>query len=785
MKQFLPIFLILLGLGVSAQTTTLSGYIRDAANGEEMIGANVYFPEIKKGTATNAYGFYSISIPPGEYQVQFLFIGYETKEQTIDLRSDVRLDVELGSDNVELQEVVLTDSRAVENVKSVEMSVTDLSIQEVKKIPALLGEADVIRTLQLMPGVTTVGEGATGFNVRGGNIDQNLILLDEAPVYNSSHLFGFFSVFNSDAVKDAKLYKGGIPADYGGRLSSVLDVRQKDGNSKRFAGTGGLGILSSRLTLEGPIQKDVSSFMVAGRRSYADLFLVLSPNEDLRNNTAYFYDLNAKLNYRLGEKDRLFASAYFGRDVFGFGDLFKFAWGNQTFSLRWNHLFSEKLFANFTGLISDYRYNLGIPEGAQAFDWDSRILNYNAKADFNYYINPENTLTFGASFLTYKFEPGVITPASDENLFNEFTIQNQYAIEPAAFISHEMKVGERWTFLYGIRYSAFVRQGPEDVRIYEDGQPLTPETIIDTVQYSSGETIASFDGFEPRFSVNYLINDEASIKASYNRTRQYIHLVSNTTAATPVDIWTPAGPYVDPATADQIALGYFQNFSNNAYEASVEVYYKSMRDLLDYKNGAELVLNPVLETELISGEGRAYGLEFFVRKRTGRLTGWVSYTLSRSEVQVVGDSPEETINNGDWYPSNWDKTHDISVVTTYALGDKWDLSATFAFQTGRPITYPDGRFTQDGIVIPIYNNRNGARIPAYHRLDLSANYTPKPNKTKGWQSSWSFGVYNAYARRNAYSIFFRPQEENPTQTEAVRLSIFGSIIPFLTYNFTF
>lgn len=785
MKQFLALLLVMIGLGVTAQTTTLSGYIRDAANGEEMIGANVYFPELQKGVTTNAYGFYSISVPPGQYKVQYLFIGYATLEMDIDLRSDLRRDVELSTDNVELQEVVLTDERAIENVRSVEMSVTDLSIQEVKKIPALLGEADVIRTLQLMPGVTTVGEGATGFNVRGGNIDQNLILLDEAPVYNSSHLFGFFSVFNSDAVKDAKLYKGGIPADYGGRLSSVLDVRQKEGNSKRFAGTGGLGILSSRLTLEGPIQKDVSSFMVAGRRSYADLFLALSPDEDLRNNTAYFYDLNAKLNYRLGEKDRLFASAYFGRDVFGFGDLFKFAWGNQTFTLRWNHLFSEKLFANFTGLISDYRYNLGIPEGAQAFDWDSRILNYNGKAEFNYYINPENTLTFGASYLTYKFEPGVITPASDENLFNEFTIQNQYAIEPAAFISHELKVGARWTLQYGLRYSGFVRQGPEGVRLYEEGQPLSPETIIDTVSYSDGETIGSFDGWEPRISVNYLINDEISIKTSYNRTRQYIHLVSNTTAATPVDIWTPAGPYVDPATADQFALGYFQNFGNNAYEASVEVYYKSMRDLLDYKNGAELVLNPVLETELISGEGRAYGLEFFVRKRRGRLTGWISYTLSRSEVQVIGDSPEETINNGDWYPSNWDKTHDISVVTTYAINDRWDVSATFAFQTGRPITYPDGRFEQDGTIIPVYSNRNGARIPNYHRLDLSANYTPQPNKKKGWQSSWSFGVYNAYARRNAYSIFFRPQEDNPTQTEAVRLSIFGTIIPFLTYNFSF
>ena len=781
---FLSIFLLAAAL-LLAQNTTLSGYVRDADNGEELIGANIYFPSLQKGAVTNEYGYYSISVPQNAYEVKFLFIGYAVFEKEIDLRSDVRLDVELRPESVELMEVVLTDDRSVENVQSIEMSVTDLSIKEVKKIPALLGEADIIRTLQLMPGVSTVGEGATGFNVRGGNIDQNLILLDEAPVYNSSHLFGFFSVFNSDAVKDAKLYKGGIPAQYGGRLSSVLDVRQKEGNSKRFAGTGGLGLLSSRLTLEGPIQKDKSSFMVAGRRSYADLFLALSPDEDIRNNTAYFYDLNAKVNYRFSDKDRVFASAYFGRDVFGFGDLFRFAWGNQTFSLRWNHLFSDRLFSNFTFLISDYRYQLGIPEGAQAFDWDSRIFNINGKADFTYYLNPDNTITFGASLLTYRFEPGVVSPASDENIFNEFTIPNQYALEPAAFISHETKIGNRLKLQYGARFSSFFRQGEEDIRIYEDGKPRDIDNIIDTVSYGKGETISSFFGFEPRLAVNYLLSDEASFKASYNRTRQYIHLVSNTTAATPVDIWTPAGPHVDPATADQFALGYFQNFNNNLFEASVEVYYKSMRDLLDYKNGAQLVLNPVLETELLSGDGRAYGLELFVRKRSGRLTGWISYTLSRSEVIVAGNSPEETINNGDWYSSNWDKTHDVSVVATYSLNKKWDVSTIFAFQTGRPITYPDGRFVQDGIIIPVYNNRNGARIPSYHRLDFSANYTPNPDKTKGWQSSWSFGIYNVYGRRNAYSIFFRQQEENPTQTEAVRLSIFGSLVPFVTYNFTF
>ncbi len=785
MKSFLTLTLLFFLLGTKAQTYTLSGYIRDAGDGEEMIGASVYFPDLQKGTVTNSYGFYSISVPPGTYRTLFLFLGYVSKEETIDLRSDVRFNAELEPGSLELQEVVLTDKGAAENVQSVEMSVINISIKDVKKIPALLGEVDIINALKLMPGVSTVGEGAMGFNIRGGNIDQNLILLDEAPVYNSSHLLGAFSIFNSDAVKDAKLYKGGIPAEYGGRLSSVLDARQREGNSKRFAGTGGLGILSSRLTLQGPIQKDISSFMIAGRRSYADLFLALSPDEDVRSNTAYFYDLNAKVNYRLGEKDRLFASSYFGRDVFRFGDLFRFSWGNQTFSLRWNHLFSEKLFANFTVLMSDYRYNLGIPEGAQAFHWKSRILNYKGKAEFNHYINPENTLVFGASYLTYKFEPGVITPVSDGNFFNEFIIPNQYAIEPAAFVSHELHLNARWKFQYGLRYSTFFRQGPEDIRIYAKGRSRELKNIIDTVSYAKGEKIISFDGWEPRFSLNYLINDKASVKASYNRTRQYIHLVSNTTAATPVDIWTPAGPYVDPATADLLVLGYFYNFGNNDYEASVEVYYKSMRNLLDYKNGAVLILNPVLETELLSGDGRAYGMEFFVRKQTGRLTGWVSYTLSRSEIQVSGPLPEETINNGNWYPNNWDKTHDVSIVTSYSISDRWEVSATFALQTGRPITYPDGRSVQDGIAIPVYNNRNGARIPLYHRLDLSARFTPNPDKSKGWQSSWSFGLYNAYARRNAYSIFFRQKEGNPTQTEAVRLSIFGTIIPFVTYNFTF
>ena len=769
-----------------AQQVTLSGYLKDAKTGEGLIGATIYVEELKSGTSSNVYGYYSLSVKPGTYNLKINYLGYKQSTVEIELTSNTTRDFELTPEGMNLEAVDVTAERADKNVTSVEMSVEKMDSKTIKEIPQFMGEADVIRSVQLLPGVSSVGEGATGFNVRGGNIDQNLVLLDEATVFNSSHLFGFFSVFNADAVKDLKLYKGGIPAKYGGRLSSVLDVRQKEGNKKNFSMSGGLGLISSRLLAEGPIIQDKMSFMVAGRRTYGDLFAPIF-NSDLQGDKLYFYDINAKVNYTLDPNNRLFLSAYSGRDRFSFGDDFQAGWGNTTTTLRWNHLFGPKLFSNVSLIYSDYDYSLSIPEGVQSFEWISRIRNYNVKADMSYFPNVNHTLEFGVNGIYHRFFPGTAKGLTDNSIFNRIEVQTENAYELAGYVSHEWKATDWFTMKYGVRYSHFMNVGERDVFIYENGNPVSQEAITDTVSYGSGEVIDEFGGFEPRFSANIKVGPSSSIKTSYNLTRQYLHLVSNTTAATPLDIWMPAGKYIEPARAHQVALGYFRNFSENVYEASVEAYYKKYFNLLDYKNGAELLLNESLETELLSGDGRAYGLEFQVKKNKGRFTGWISYTLARTELQVPG------VNNGEYYPSNYDKTHDVTLVTTYRLNEKWLFSGIFSYMTGRPYTYPDSRYVVDGRVIPNYSNRNGARIPDYHRLDLSATYTPKKKKDKvlffinrpeSWESSWTFSLYNVYARRNAYSIYFR-QDEGSLNTEAYQLSIFGSIIPAVTYNFNF
>lgn len=763
------------------QKVSLSGYVTDAANGEALIQATVVVVEAGTGTYTNDYGFYSLSLAPGSYTLKFSYLGFQTQTLTVELTESMTLDLELASKELTVGEVVISAEAEDQHVKQVEMSTTKLDIREVRRMPQLLGEVDIIRSIQLLPGVSTVGEGATGFNVRGGNVDQNLILLDESPVYNSSHLLGFFSVFNADAIKDIKLYKGGIPANYGGRLSSVLDVKQKEGNNKQFAGTGGIGLISSRMTLEGPIAKEKASFMVAGRRSYMDLFLKLSPDEELRSNVLYFYDLNAKVNYEINDKNKIFLSGYFGDDVFRFEDEFKMQWGNQTGTIRWNHLFGDRLFSNFTAVYSNYRYRLGIPESegnSDPFDWTSHIINYNLKADFGFYASPNFTLDFGASAIVYRFKPGTIDFLGDTTNFSDFDIEHEHALESGIYVSAEQKIGKRLTLQYGLRYANFQNIGAGVVYQYQEGVPMRETSIIDTLQYGDLEVIETFDGWEPRFSFNFLLDDKSAIKGSYNRINQFIHLVSNTTSATPLDIWKPSGPHVKPAVVDQFALGYFRNFYDNAYETSVEVFYKDFANLLDFKDGAELLFNETIETELLSGDGRAYGLELMIRKQKGDWTGWLGYTLSRTERKVPG------INDGAYYPSNYDKLHDLSLVVSYQLNPRWNLSANFAYMTGRPVTYPDARYVYDGITIPSYGNRNGSRTPAYHRLDLGANWDlSKPEKKL--QQSLSFGLYNAYGRRNAYSVFFRPNEDDPMVTEAVRLSIFAAPLPYITWNFTF
>lgn len=772
----------------NANKQTISGFIRDDASGEDLIGATVQIKGTATGTITNVYGFYSLTLPADTYTIVVSYIGYTSITDEIDLNQSIKKDYRLKSGDTQLEAVVVTGEREDQNVTDVQMSVEKLTMNTVKQIPQLLGEADVIKSIQLRPGVTSVGEGASGFNVRGGNIDQNLILLDEAPVYNSSHLFGFFSVFNADAIKDVTLYKGGIPANYGGRLSSVMDVRQRDGNDKKFSGKGGIGVLFSRLTLEGPIVKDKVSFLVSGRRSYADVFLKLT--DDFKDNQAYFYDLNAKVSWKINDKNRVFVSGYFGNDVFGFGDQFKMNWGNATGSARWNHIVNDKLFANLTFVYSNYNYSLGVPSGPQSFDWKSSIINTETKADFTYYLNTKMTVDFGAVFQYYAFYPGEIQPTSSESFFIPLIVQKETAVLPSGYVSVKHNVSKKLKLNYGLRYTHYFNIGPYNLNMYKYGVPTVADDIVEVKQYEQGEVVAEYGGLEPRIGVNYALSEKNSFKASYQRTKQYMHLVSNTTSATPIDIWKPAGYYVKPATADQYALGYFRNLKNNMYEFSSEVYYKSMRDLLDYRNGAELLLNDNLETELLSGKGTSYGLELMINKKKGNLTGWIAYTLSRTTMEVdgfvAGDyyGAANGINNGNPYPSNWDKTHDLTVVAMYPLSDKWKISGNFIFMTGRPATYPNGRYMWDGKYLPDYSTRNASRVPTTHRLDFSATYTPYRHG-KNWKNSWSFGVYNLYGQKNPYSIFFAQDADNPFQTKAQQLSIVGIPVPFITYNFKF
>lgn len=788
--QYLLLISLFIGLASPAwsQKYTISGQLTNANTGEDLIGATVYVEELESGSVSNLYGFYSITLERGTYHLKYSYVGYESISKVINLDSDQRINIQLSTKGEVLQEVQITAEAENENIREVQMSVEKIDIKTVQKLPQLLGETDIIRTIQLRPGVTSVGEGANGFNVRGGNIDQNLILLDEGHVYSSSHLFGFFSVFNPDAVKDMQLYKGGIPARYGGRLSSVMDVRQRDGNSKSFHGQGGLGALSSRLTLEGPIIKDKMSFLVSGRRSYADLFLLLT--EDFKETQAFFYDLNAKVNYKISPTDRVFASGYFGRDVFNFGDAFKTDWGNTTGTIRWNHLFSDALFANFTAIYSDYGYGLGIPTGANAFNWSARIQTSRGQGDFTYYLNPKNTLEFGFSGTYYTIDPGTAKGVGETSFFNELVVPRENAWLFEAYLSNDQKIGDRLTLRYGLRYAYFANVGETKLNIYRDGVPTVAEDIIAVEEIGKGELVEDYGGLEPRLALNFAQSDSLSYKLSYMRTRQFIHLVSNTTTATPVDVWKLAGRYVAPAYADQIALGWFKNFKSHTYTIGIEAYYKWMYNLLDYRNGAELLLNDNVETEFLSGTGVSRGLEVTLEKKKGKLTGWIGYTLSRTEATVPGFTTDNYtqdangINFGEAYPTNWDKTHDLSVVATYSLSQRIDLGAAFIYMTGRPASFPEGRFSFDNIVAPIYRYRNSFRIPPTHRLDLSVTLNPK-EKEGNFESSWSFGVYNLYGRNNPYSIYFQPSFDAPTMTEAHQLSIIGIPVPYATWNFKF
>jgi hypothetical protein len=782
--KFLSLFLFLAISLFAQEKFTLSGYIKDLKNGESLIGATVAKKGSNIGASANEYGFFSLTLPKGEHIIAVSIIGYQTYTFTINLDKNIKQNFELSEEGKQLEEVVITGEAEDKNIKSTEMGVAKLDIKQINKIPALLGEVDIIRAIQLLPGVTTMGEGATGFNVRGGNIDQNLILLDEAPVYNSSHLFGFFSVFNPDAVKDVKLIKGGIPSQYGGRVSSILDIRMKEGNSKKFTVNGGIGSIFSRLSIEGPIIKDKMSFIIAGRRSYIDALVkpFVASTSAIKKSDFYFYDLTAKINYRINDKNTVFASGYFGRDVFG-ATAFKFNWGNTTASLRWNHIFSDKLFMNITAFNSNYNYFLGFKQESnnQSFEWKSNIVNYSIKPDFTYFLNNKNTIRFGAQALFYDFLPYNATGQFAEGQSVTFKADKRYGVEYSVYVGNEHKILPRLTFEYGIRFSMYNYLGKGKAYYYKDTLPNEPLPFVKTKNFAGGEVIKAYVNPEPRFSANYVINQKSSIKASYNRMAQYLQLISNTAASTPLDVYTIASNNLKPLLADQGSIGYFRNFKENTYEASVELYYKYMQNQLDYIDNADLFINDQVEGQLLQGLGRAYGSEFYFKKNKGKLKGWVSYTLSKTERLVRG------ISNDNWFFSRYDRTHCLNTSLNYDVTKKWNLSANFVFLSGTPASFPNSKVQIQNFNIP-YNTdniRNNYRITSYNRLDIGATYSFGKIKNGEYNQNLVISVYNLYNRRNAFSIYFRNNPDNKLQTEAVRFSVIGSFVPAITYNFKF
>jgi hypothetical protein len=783
----LLIFLVLAFFGkynevFSQSKHTISGKITDKINGEGLIGVTVFLKELKTGTQTNLYGFYSVSVPTGTYTLLVSSLGYKSVEKRIDFSKDQTLNIELEEADNNLEELVVRSERDDQNVRNIEMSVNKVEMKTIKKMPALLGEVDVIRSIQFLPGVSSVGEGASGFNVRGGAIDQNLVLLDEAPVYNSSHLFGFFSVFNPDVVKDVKLIKGGIPANYGGRVSSILDVRMKEGNSKKPEFSGGIGTIFSRFSYERPYLKEKGSFVVALRRSYIDVLAKPFLKNDLKDSRFYFYDFTAKTNFRINEKNTLYASGYFGRDVFGAD--FGFNWGNATTTLRWNHVFSKKLFLNTTAFYSNYDYALDSDlknENKQdSFEWNSDIINYSLKPDFNFYLNSKNTVSFGGQMIYYTFNPGKAT-ATSGGISRVIGLDKKFGLESALYISNEQKVNEKISLNYGLRYSHFLRLGPGEEYFLKPDSTNNRRDVTGRVEFSRNEQMSSYGYLEPRFALNIGLGEASSLKLSYNRLAQYIHLLSNTTATSPLDVWTPSSNIIKPQISDQIALGYFQNFGNNIYESSVEVYYKKLQNQIDYVRNADLLLNPVVEADLLFGSGRAYGAEFFLKKNKGKFNGWVSYTLSRTEKKVAG------LNNNQYFFNRIDKLHNISTVLIYDITKRWSLGSTFSFASGTPASFPTNKFLWQEMALPhnYTDERNIYRIPASHRVDVSATRRNKHAMFKKGESEWVFSVYNVYDRRNSFSVYVRQNPDEPSKTEAVSYSVFASFIPAITYNFKF
>jgi len=753
------------------QRYSVSGTVKNKKTGETIIGAFIRLLNAKQGTTTNEYGFYSISLTKGSYQFEIGSIGKLNDTVSFFLGRDTVMNIQLGDDNISLAEVTVTSRpRTGRTISGTQMGVERLSTVEIKNIPVLFGEKDVLKTIQLLPGIKSAGDGNAGFFVRGGTTDQNQILLDEANVYNPSHLLGFFSTFNSDAIKDVTVYKGGMPAQYGGRLSSVLDIKMNDGNNQNYGVSGGLGLISAKLNVEGPIQKDKSSFLVTGRRTYADLFLKASPDSTINQSNLYFYDLNAKMNYELGAKDKIYVSGYFGKDKLGFGDQFGINWGNSTGTVRWNHIFNKRLFSNTSLIYSNYDYELQIRTGSNDFRIFSQIRDWNLKQDYQLNTGSGHSLRFGWSSTFHTVRPGEIT-ASETSSVNNKIQQKRYSLENGIYVSDNWKLSDKVNITLGSRLTGFSVLGKGDFyRLNDKGE------IIDTTSYNSGEVVKTYWNLEPRVAFGYQFNSNSSLKASYVRNVQNMHLISNSTSSTPTDKWVSSSNIIKPEISDQFSVGYYKNLANNRYELTVEAYYKTMQNQIDYRDGADVFTNDIIETQLLFGKGRAYGLETMLRKKTGKLTGWISYTLSKTERQIDG------INNNAWYNARQDRTHDVAIVGIYQVNKKWTVSANWIYYTGDAVTFPNAKYTVGGQTVYYYTNRNGYRMPAYHRLDLGA--TMQLKQRKKWSSELAFSLYNAYGRENAYTITFRDNENNPEKTEAVQTSLFRWV-PSISYNFKF
>jgi len=780
---------IILSLRTDLAYYTISGIISEKGSGESLIGATLVCSEETKGTVSNNYGFYSLTLPEGTCSIKASFIGFEKFEKQLELNQNIRLDIELGSKSSSIGEVVVQARRKDASVEDVSMSTQEMGIETIQAMPALLGETDVMKSLQMLPGVQSSGDASANLNVRGGTYDQNLILLDDAPIYNPSHALGFFSVFNPDAIKNVEIYKGGMPAQYGDRLSSVVDIRMKDGNMEEFHGAASIGTIASRLSLEGPIKKNKASFMLSGRYSYAgktaDNFAKLADNigilkKELDNyregNDISFYDLNLKMNYKINENNRLFLSAYTGRDQFYFrllDEKSSMDWGNITSSLRWNHIFNERLFSNTTLVFSNFDYSYYIKDDIRNFEWSSDLQEFDVKTDFDYFLNPSNHMKFGFSVNYHRIQPGEIAPRSANSITKAYKMDENTSIEPAVYFSHHIDFSENFSLQYGLRYSAFANMG--DGVVY-DYATENREQIVGSTTYKKGEVQSFFHGLEPRLNMRYKLNGVQSIKASYTRTRQYLHLLSSSSLGLPTDVWYPVNKHIKPQIADQFALGYFRNFDDNKWVTSVETYYKQMSNQIDFKDHAELFLNSQVEQEILSGDGWAYGAEFMVKKEFGRLKGWLAYTWSKTERKIDG------INQGKAYPTRYDKRHDLSAFLNFKLNDRMTLSSNFVYSTGGAVTAAKGSFDYQGVLFNHYSERNGYRLPNYHRMDLSL--VLKGKQKKNWESEWVFAIYNVYNRHNAYSVYTKQDEQDLSTNQSYLIYMFGAV-PSISYNIKF